>query len=160
MRFRQVADAMRITLPEEDEALKTSILSSGIVIDDKVYCKNNDMLQELQHIVDNVFSSGASIIYYESLFENEHEWMESHVITSSDMLKEYIQNNIVGCSFSKKFMVKGSRRSEKEAITVYRIGERQIKDMAVKNRTLTTRNIFLPGDSFTFIPSLLKQTGF
>lgn len=117
MRFRQFADAMRITLPEEDEALKTSILSSGIVIDDKVYCKNNDMLQELQHIVDNVFSSGASIIYYESLFENEHEWMESHVITSSDMLKEYIQNNIVGCSFSKKFMVKGSRRSEKEAIT-------------------------------------------
>lgn len=117
MRFRQFADAMGITLPEEDEALKTSILSSGTVIDDKVYCKSDDMLQELQHIVGNVFSSGVGVIYYESLFENEHELMESHVITSPDMLKEYLQNNIVGCSFSKKFMVKGSRHSEKEAIT-------------------------------------------
>lgn len=117
MRFRQFADAMGIALPEEDEALKASILSSGTVIDDKVYCKSDDMLQELQHIVGDVFSSGAGVIYYESLFENEHEWMESHVITSPDMLKEYLQNNIAGCSFSKKFMVKGSRHSEKEAIT-------------------------------------------
>ena len=89
---------MGITLPEEDEALKASILSSGTVIDDKVYCKSDDMLQELQRIVDGIFSSGAGVIYYESLFENEQEWMESHVITSPDMLKEYLQHNISGCS--------------------------------------------------------------
>lgn len=117
MRFRLFADAMGIAIPEEDEVLKTSILSSGTVIDDKVYSKNDDMPQELQRIVDDVFSSDASVIYYERLFENEHEWMESHIITSPDMLKEYLQNNIAGCSFSKKFMVKGSRRSEKEAVT-------------------------------------------
>ena len=117
MRFRQFADAMGITLPEEDEALKASILSSGTVIDDKVYCKSDDMLQELQRIVDDILSSGAVVIYYESLFENKQEWMESHVITSPDMLKEYLQHNISGCSFSKKFMVKGSRCSEKDAVT-------------------------------------------
>lgn len=117
MRFRQFADEMGITLPEEDEALKASILSSGTVIDDKVYCKSDDMLQELQRIVDGIFSSGAGVIYYESLFENEQEWMESHVITSPDMLKEYLQHIISGCSFSKKFMVKGSRCSEKDAVT-------------------------------------------
>lgn len=117
MRFRQFADEMGITLPEEDEALKTSILSSGTVIDDKVYCKNDDMLQELQRIVDDILSSGAVVIYYESLFENKQEWMKSHVIISPDMLKEYLQHNISGCSFSKKFMVKGSRCSEKDAVT-------------------------------------------
>lgn len=117
MRFRQFADEMEITLPEEDEALKASILSSGTVIDDKVYCKSDDMLQELQRIVDDILSSGAVVIYYESLFENKQEWMESHVITSPDMLKEYLQYNISGCSFSKKFMVKGSRCSEKDAVT-------------------------------------------
>lgn len=117
MRFRQFADEMGITLPEEDEALKASILSSGTVIDDKVYCKSDDMLQELQRIVDDILSSGAVVIYYESLFENKQEWMESHVITSPDMLKEYLQYNISGCSFSKKFMVKGSRCSEKDAVT-------------------------------------------
>ncbi|MEG1384315.1 MAG: hypothetical protein RSD08_03355 [Oscillospiraceae bacterium] len=117
MRFRQFADAMGITLPEEDETLKAFILSSGDVIEDKVYCKSDDMLQELQRIVDDAFSSGADVIYYESLFESEQEWMKSHVITSSNMLKEYLQKSIAGCSFSKRFMVKGSRRSEKEAVT-------------------------------------------
>lgn len=117
IRFRQFADAMGITLPEKDEVLKASILSSGTVIDDRVYCKNDDMQQELQLIVGNIFSSGANVIYYESLFEREQKWMESHVITSPDMLKAYLQNTIAGCSFSKKFMVKGSRRSEKDAVT-------------------------------------------
>lgn len=117
MRFRQFADAMGVTLPEEDEALKASILSSGTIIDDKVYCKSNDMLKELQHVVDDAFSSGAGTIYYESLFKKEQEWMESHVITSPDMLRKYLQNNIAGCYFSKNFMVKGNRCSEKEAIT-------------------------------------------
>lgn len=117
MRFRQFADAMGIALPEEDEALKVSILSSGTIIDGKVYCQSDNMPQELQCIVDDAFSSGASVIYYESLFENEQEWMKSHVITSPDMLKEYLQKSIVGCSFSKKFMVKGDRRSEREAVT-------------------------------------------
>lgn len=117
MRFRQFADAMDIELTEEDEALKAAILACGTVIDDKVYCKSDDMPKELQKIIDEAFASGACVIYYESLFEKEQEWMESHVITSADMLKEYLQKNIAGCSYSKKFMVKGNRRSEKEAVT-------------------------------------------
>lgn len=117
MRFRQFADTLGVTLPENDEALKASILSSGTVVDGKLYCKSDNMPQELKHIVDDAFSSGADVIYYESLFENEQEWMKSHVITSPDMLKVYLQSDIAGCSFSKKFMVKGSRRSEKEAVT-------------------------------------------
>ena len=117
MRFRQFADAMDIELTEDDEALKAAILACGTVIDDKVYCKSDDMPKELQKIIDEVFASGACVIYYESLFEKEQEWMESRVITSADMLKEYLQKNIAGCSYSKKFMVKGNRRSEKEAVT-------------------------------------------
>lgn len=117
MRFRQFADAMDIELTEDDESLKAAILACGTVIDDKVYCKSDDMPKELQKIIDEVFASGACVIYYESLFEKEQEWMESRVITSADMLKEYLQKNIAGCSYSKKFMVKGNRRSEKEAVT-------------------------------------------
>lgn len=117
MRFRQFADTMGITLPKEDEALKAAILSIGTIIFDRVYYKSDDMLQGLQRIVDDVFLSGVGVIYYESLFENEQEWMDSNVITSPDMLKEYLQRTITGCSFSKKFMTKGGRRSEKEAVT-------------------------------------------
>lgn len=91
MRFRQFADAMGIVLPEEDEVLKVSIISSGTIIDGKIYCTSDDMPQELKHILDDIFSSGAGVIYYESLFEKEYEWMESHFITSPYMLKEYLQ---------------------------------------------------------------------
>jgi len=117
MRFRQFADGMGVSLPDDDDKLKASILSAGTVIEDKVYCKSDDMPKELQRIVDEIFSSGVGVVYYESLFENEQSWMESHVITSADMLKEYLQQNIAGCSFSKKFMVKGNRIPEKEAVT-------------------------------------------
>lgn len=117
MRFRQFADILGITLPEEDDELKASILSSGTVVGDKLFCESDNMPQELRRIIGDAFSSGADVIYYESLFENEQKWMESHVITSPEMLKEYLQNNIAGCSFSQQFMVKGCRRSEKEAVT-------------------------------------------
>ncbi|MCD8049995.1 MAG: hypothetical protein LUG52_10495, partial [Clostridia bacterium] len=117
MRFRQFADLMGIDLPEDDEALKSSILSSGTTIDGKVYCKSEDMPQELRCIVDKIFSSGTNVIYYECLYENEQEWMNTHVITSPDMLKKYLQDNIEGCFFAKMFMVKGIKRSEREAVS-------------------------------------------
>ena len=117
MRFRQFADEMGIHLPEADETLKDSILSLGTIIDGRIYSKSDNMRQELQSIVDNSFSSGACVIYYESLFEKEHEWMESHVITSPNMLKEYLQTSIKGYSYSKKVMAKGDKRSEKAVVT-------------------------------------------
>lgn len=143
MRFRQFADAMGIMLPEEDEALKAAILSSGTVIDGRVYCKSGDMQYELHNMVDDIFSSGAGVIYYESMFKNEQEWMESHVITSPDMLKEYLQNNIEGCSFSKKFMIKGSRRSEKEVVT---------DELKRIWGTHPTENVCRLSDSLPYIP--------
>ena len=117
MRFRQFADGMGIALPENDGELKASIINSGTLIDGKVYCKSDDMAQGLRDIVNAAFSSGANVIYYECLFEREPDWMSIHAITSPDMLKAYLQNNIEGCSFSKKFMVKGGKRPEKEAVT-------------------------------------------
>lgn len=117
MRFRQFAEEMSIELPDADEDLRASILSSGTVIDDKVFCKSDDMPEELRCMIDDIFTSGVNVIYYEGLFEKEQEWMESHVITTPDILKEYLQKNVEGCTFSKKFMIKGSRRTEKEAVT-------------------------------------------
>lgn len=132
MRFRQFAEEMEIVLPEEDELLKAIILSSGTVIDDKVYSKSDDIQQELQCMVGDIFASGVGVIYYENLFENESGWMESNMITSPDMLKKYLQKNIVGCSFSKKFMTIGDRRPEKDVVTeeIKRVwGERQYESV-------------------------------
>ncbi len=117
MRFRQFAEAMDISIPEDDAQLKTAIFSAGTVIDGKVYCKSDDLQQELRSIADEAFSSGAKVIYYECLFLEQSEWMSAHTITSEDMLKEYLQKCIPNCSFSKKFMVNGPKCSEKEIVT-------------------------------------------
>ena len=117
MRFRQFADAMNVQLPENDEQLKAEILACGTVIDGKLFCKSDNLPRELQDIVEEIFSDGTEVIYYESLLAAKSEWMSSHIITSEEMLKEYLQKSVSGCAFAKKFMVKGQRCSEKEAVT-------------------------------------------
>ena len=117
MRFRQFAQEMNVIIPEDNEQLKTAIVSSGTLIDDKVYFKNNDMLEKLCCLINDILSTGAKVIYYECILQRETEWMDSYVITSEEILKEYLQKYISGCSFSKKFMVKGEKLTEKEAVT-------------------------------------------
>ena len=117
MRFRQFAEEMNVIIPEDDEVLKIDIISSGILIDDKIFCKNDNMVDELCELVDSIFANGTDVIYYECLLNREADWMASHVITSEKMLKEYLMKHISGCSFSKKFFVNGKKLTEKEAVT-------------------------------------------
>ncbi len=117
MRFRKIADQKGIILPEDDEELRRAILTVGIVIDGRLYLRDDEMLQELQGIVDDIFSTGSDIIFYESLYEQKQKWMREHTITSFELLKGYLQKSITGCSFAKNFLIKGSRRTEREAIT-------------------------------------------
>lgn len=117
MRFRQFAEAKGIILPKRDEDLKTYILASGTIIEGKVYCKNDNMLKDLQVIINDILSSGHRVIYYEKLFEIQQGWMESNAITSSDMLKELLIKSVTGWSFSKRFMSKGEKITEKEAVS-------------------------------------------
>ena len=117
MRFRQFAEAMGIELPENDDQLRDSIISTGTVIDDKVFCKSESLPKELQDLVDEVFATGAETIYYECLLQNKSEWMEEHTITSEGILKEYLRKHVKGCAFAKKFMIRGSKKTEKQAVT-------------------------------------------
>lgn len=117
MRFRQFAAAMGVDLPDDDIELKEIILSCGTVIQDKLFCRDDNMSTDLQRTIDSIFSSGVRVVYYECLFENEAEWMEAHAISSPEMLKEYLQNDISGYTFSKKFMVKGVKRPESDVVT-------------------------------------------
>ena len=139
MRFRQFAAAMDITLPSDDEELKREILASGTVIEDRVYCKSDDLPSQLQSIIEDVFSTGAEVIYYECLFDDQAEWMSSHLITSDNMLNEYLQKHVCGCSFSKKFMNRGAKLTEKAAVTseIKRVwGDKQTESVDVLSEKL------------------------
>ena len=139
LRFRQFAGEMNIQIPENDEELKATIISSGTIIEDKVYCKNDDMIDELRCLVSRAFETGAEVVYYESLFLSEADWMASHEITSEELLKEYLIKSVEGCSFSKKFLIRGKKLTEKEAVTseIKRVwGERQTESVDALSKRL------------------------
>ena len=117
MRFRQFAEDMDITLPENDDILIATIKGVGSLIDGKVFCKNDELPNELKNIVDSIISQGITVIYYSKLFELQNEWMNSHVITSPEMLKEYLQRHITGCYFAKTFFCPGSKETERNSVT-------------------------------------------
>ena len=146
MRFRQYAESMGIVLPETDELLKEAILSSGDVIENKVYCKSNDLAEGLRAIVEEAYLSGAKAIYYSCLLQEKADWMLSHKVTSEEILKEYLRKHITGCAFSKKFMTRGQKRTEKEAVTdeIRRVwGDRPIESVA----DLSERLPYIPSEN-------------
>lgn len=143
MRFRQFAEEMGVIVDADDADLKSLILASGTMIDGRVYCKSSSLKEELQSTIERAASEGVTVLYYDCLFDSESEMMEKHVITSPEMLKEYLQKNITGWSFSKRFMVKGERCAEKVAVS------EEIKrvwgDYAVLNvNTLSERLPYIP----------------
>ena len=117
MRFRQFAEAISVSIPEDDDQLKAMIIASGTVIDDKVYCTGDDLPQSLQRIIDGVFDTGISVAYYDCLLSEKETAFSQYNITSEEMLKEYLKKHVPGYAYSKKFMTRGKKRTEKEAVT-------------------------------------------
>lgn len=117
MRFRQFAEAMSVTLPDNDDELIAAIKASGTLIDGKVFCKSENLPDELNKIVTKILSDNTNVIYYCKLFELHSEWMTTHIITSPELLKEYLQKHILNCHFSKTFFTPGSRQTERAAVT-------------------------------------------
>ena len=157
MRFRNFAKEISVELPESDEQLKSEILACGTIIEDKLFCKDDKLPQDLQEMVRDIFSDGTEVIYYEALFSRKAEWMEMHIITSEAMLKEYLQKYVSGCYFAKMFMIKGKRKTEKEAVTseIKRVwGDRQTENVGTLGERLryvplqTIKSVISGNDQF------------
>ena len=118
MRFRRFADDDAIkNIPVDDEELKSMIKSVGTIINDKLYVKSDDLSEGLRNIVQNIFSDGTAVIYYEALLEHEAEWMSTQHISSEAMLKELLQKYFPDCYHARRFMVNGKKQTEKESLT-------------------------------------------
>ena len=135
LRFRQFAEADGVIIPDNDDEIKTAILSAGTLVDGKVFAKSDDLAQELKDIVNTITESGAKTIYYEVLLERHNEWMLSHYITSEAMLKELLQKNLKDFYFSKKFMTADTKKNEKQAVT------EEIKRIWGENKTCSVEEL-------------------
>lgn len=135
LRFRQFAEADGVIIPDNDDEIKTAILSAGTLVDGKVFAKSDDLAQELKDIVNTITESGAKTIYYEVLLERHNEWMLSHYVTSEAMLKELLQKNLKDFYFSKKFMTADTKKNEKQAVT------EEIKRIWGENKTCSVEEL-------------------
>lgn len=147
MRFRQFAEQENILLSDDDNKVKKQIVSRGMIIDGKVYVQDDGFETDLQSIIEQIYATGCQVIYYESLMEVYSQWMKEHFISSESILKDYLMKNVVGSSFSKKFMAKGEKRTEKEAVKseIIRVwsGE-QVEDMDSLKEKLS----YIPANNF------------
>lgn len=117
MRFRRYAKEMDIMLPENDERLKEEILLCGTVSDNKLYCKNDELLAKLNHIVDEIFSDETKVIFYERLLSAYYDLLNPYGITSADLLKLHLKECNLHCNYAKNFMTNGLQCSESDAIS-------------------------------------------
>ena len=135
-------------IPEDDNELKSKILSVGTIINDKLYAKSEDLSEELRQIVKNIFSDGTTVIYYQALLEHEHEWMNSQHISSEEMLKELLQKYFPDCHHARRFMVNGKKQTEKDSLTaeLKRVwgdtASRSVDDLSTDLPYIPTENIW------------------
>lgn len=146
MRLRVYAQDENVVLPEDDGELLKMLLDCGSVIDGKLIIKDENLTDELSKIVETAFSTGAHIIYYDSLFYKNQEWMMQHHINSEDTLKEYMKKNLPNYVYTRVFFSMDEKKTEYEAVS----GElRRIwSDNAVEELTYLFKELpYIPQDN-------------
>lgn len=117
MRFRLAAEEAMVELPENDEKLKNLLMASGTMMDDKIFAKSENMEGELKEKIEAIFASGVNIVYYESLFYAEQEWMEQNHITSDEILKDTLKKKLPEYICTRIFFAKSEKKTEYEALS-------------------------------------------
>ncbi len=145
-RFRNAAEDAGLSLPEEDEKLKELLLSIGTLMDDKLFPKAGNADDELRVKIEDIFSAGHSIVYYESLFYNEQEWMELHHISSDDVLKSMMKQKLTEYNYTRVFFTKDAKKTEFEAVSEELIrvwGDEAVEDIS----SLCKKLPFIPDEN-------------
>ncbi|MBQ3601566.1 MAG: hypothetical protein II992_10265 [Lachnospiraceae bacterium] len=117
MKLRDYANDEGICLYEDDESLRRIIQENGLLMDGKIFIKSEVSQNELCALIDEIFSDGNAIIYYESLMENHISLMDNIHITSEQVLREYLSEVKSDCVFSKNYFSNQEKTTEQIAVS-------------------------------------------
>lgn len=117
MKLRDYANDEGIKLYEEDDVLRNFIQENGMLMEGKVFIKSKDSRNELVSLVEDIFTKGNSIIYYESLMERHSILMEKIHITSKQVLRETLSEEKPNYAFSKNYFSNQSKTTEEVAVS-------------------------------------------
>ena len=116
-RFRNFAREKNISLPDNDDDLRNLILSLCAEIGDRAYYISKKLSHKLNNLVNNIFSSGHEVIYYECLMTHYENFMNANFITSQDLLRNFLQKCADNYYFTDKFICTIENLTEREAVT-------------------------------------------
>lgn len=116
MKFRNYAEEGSINLPAEDEELEKEIAAAGVAFDGKIYVFSTELLEGLGQIIDEIFESGATVIFLSSFMERQEEWLEANHVSSEALLKEIIRRCRPSFYLGQNILTKGKHLTEHEAV--------------------------------------------
>ena len=114
--FRNYAEKENITLIEDDEALKKKIISSGFVLEEMVFVVSPQLLKLIREKLQEIYKSGAKIVFYEPLRKANREILETEHLYSLELFRDFLQN-IPGMFFFSQEYFTFEPLTEIEAIT-------------------------------------------
>lgn len=129
MKLRDYAKDEGIILYEDDETLRTFIQANGMMMEGKIFIKSATSKSELVSLIESIFASGNSIIYYDSFIERHSALMEKIHIASEQILRETLCKAETNYFFSKNYFSNQNKTTEENAVSreVIRVWDNKVK---------------------------------
>lgn len=116
IKLKDYAEEMGLAIEKSDEEIEKLLRNIGVVINGKLHVVTDAIRKKLDSAIEEVFSEGNGIIYYESFMERYNESLNEMHIVSEDMLKEFlskIRNNLV---YAKNYVTKKEKSTEEISV--------------------------------------------
>lgn len=109
MKLKSFAEMFKVGLPESEELLKAQIAAGGISFEGKIYFVSDEVYNGIIQKINDIFSEGFSIVYYEELLSKNFDWFDKNHITSWELLQKILGRRSDGLFISKNFLRQGSK---------------------------------------------------
>ena len=88
---------------ETDSKLKAIIARPLISYEGKLYCATEKTKEQIKQRVESLFNVGERIVYYESFFQNNSDWLIAAGIDSMWLLKAFLASTTLPICFTYYF---------------------------------------------------------
>lgn len=117
MKFKSYAKDEQVEFTANDDLLKAQILSFGITYEGKSCFISDESCSEIMLLLNSIFDTGHSVIYYENLYHLHQELFEKWHVYSQELLGYLLERRFPLIYTAKNFITKNScRMRESDAV--------------------------------------------
>ena len=116
MKIRKYAEQDGVSLPDDDEKLRSEIRIVGFLIEDKVFVFGKEKIDALSSKFSEIFDKGFNMVFFDSFMDKENEWLTENHILTSELLKELLGKGDRELFFAKNFVAANGKITEIDGI--------------------------------------------